>query len=819
MDSYLQQLVFDRLTADDDLADDVADLVLAACEGPQALDDALDGHPPAHPQNVSADDPPPEPPGAYVKSVAVQGFRGIGPLARLELSPGPGLTLVVGRNGSGKSSFAEGLELLLTGANLRWATQAKVWREGWQNLHHDGPTTLAAELYVEGPPGVLRVRRTWPAGTDVTAASDATAVGADGTATTLSELGWDVALSRYRPFLSYPELGSMFDVPSTMYDALAAILGLADVQTLVDVIRTSRLDRERALKEFKVQRDGFVERLGQCADERATAATLALAARPPDLDALELVLEGLVDGAAPAGELDVLRRLSRLTAPDGERVEAAIAELERAAARLDALQATEPARDAGVADLLQAALQHHADHGDADCPVCGTANVLDASWQTHASEEITKRRARADEYETARTHASSAQRSLLALAGAIDAQSSALAAIQLGIDPGDLIDRCDRWQQALGAADGHDGAPVRAAYAQMATAVTRLAELAGADVERRDDVWRPIAADLRDYLPDAVAAVRGQRQLPRLKAAETWARAAAASLQAERLAPITDAAKSNWDELRQESNVSLDGFALQRSGNVRRADVAVSVDGSTGGAFGVMSQGELHALAVSVFLPRAGFRESPFRFMVIDDPVQSMDPTKVDGLATVLAAAASDRQVIVFTHDERLAEAARRLGLDATVLEVTRRPQSVVEIRTALDPVERYIDDARALVRSDDVPAQIAVRVVPGFCRHALEAACTQAIRRRRLKAGSSHPQVEDALKRCTTLNTILALALFDDETKGSQVLGSVNNRFGARAADAVKLVNKGVHDVVSADLHDLVSGSAVLARKLADLQ
>ena len=34
---------------------------------------------------------------------------------RLELVPGPGLTLVIGRNGSGKSSFAEAMEVLFTG--------------------------------------------------------------------------------------------------------------------------------------------------------------------------------------------------------------------------------------------------------------------------------------------------------------------------------------------------------------------------------------------------------------------------------------------------------------------------------------------------------------------------------------------------------------------------------------------------------------------------------------------------------------------------------------------------------------------------------
>src|SRR5580658_8370288 len=50
-------------------------------------------------------------PGAYLKSVTVAGFRGIGPATRIDIKPGPGLTVVCGRNGSGKSSFAEALEV------------------------------------------------------------------------------------------------------------------------------------------------------------------------------------------------------------------------------------------------------------------------------------------------------------------------------------------------------------------------------------------------------------------------------------------------------------------------------------------------------------------------------------------------------------------------------------------------------------------------------------------------------------------------------------------------------------------------------------
>ena len=72
-----------------------------------------------------------------MSSITVEGFRGVGKVVTLSIPPGPGLVLIVGRNGSGKSSFAEGLELLLTGRNFRWEKpRAKVWQEGWRNLHH-----------------------------------------------------------------------------------------------------------------------------------------------------------------------------------------------------------------------------------------------------------------------------------------------------------------------------------------------------------------------------------------------------------------------------------------------------------------------------------------------------------------------------------------------------------------------------------------------------------------------------------------------------------------------------------------------------------
>jgi hypothetical protein len=169
-----------------------------------------------------------------------------------------------------------------------------------------------------------------------------------------------------------------------------------------------------------------------------------------------------------------------------------------------------------------------------------------------------------------------------------------------------------------------------------------------------------------------------------------------------------------------------------------------------------------------------------------------MDPAKVAGLATVLARAARERQVVVLTHDTRLADAMRALDIAATVVEVVRREQSVVELRRIQDPVQRYIDDAFAVAMSRDVPAE-ALRVIPGFCRLALEAASSLAATRRLLHQGRRYAEVQTILAKPTTLNMWLALALLSDPDRGGDVTSFLMKQY-PWAVDAVKECNRGTH-------------------------
>ena len=244
-----------------------------------------------------------------------------------------------------------------------------------------------------------------------------------------------------------------------------------------------------------------------------------------------------------------------------------------------------------------------------------------------------------------------------------------------------------------------------------------------------------------------------------LKSAEDWLRTIATEIHNERFQPIKERVQRIWNLLRTQSHVELEDITFQGKSTSRRVNLDVTVDGTRGAALGVMSQGELHSLALALFLPRATLEQSPFRFVLIDDPVQSMDPARVDGLARVLELASKKRQVVIFTHDDRLPEAIRRFQIAANIIKVVRREGSVVELREVRGPVRQYLDDAFSLAMNKDAPQIVTERVVPGICRQSLEAACLEVVRRRHLHKGKPHGEIETLLATHSKLLPRLALA------------------------------------------------------------
>ena len=830
MTSPLTDHILRRLSATGADASPWSWLVLAALEGDASLATYLAGtSAPARPSAPAPSVPGPavEPPGAFVGAITVEGFRGVGPSSTLPLHAGPGLTLVVGRNGSGKSSFAEGLELLLTGENLRWKGRSKAWGLGWRNLHQADATGIAADLLVEGR-GPLSVSRAWPAGAEVSAG--ASVVKAKGKSEApLASLGWTQALTTFRPFLSYNELGSMLDEgPSKLYDALSTVLGLDAFVVVQDRLATARKVLDELVKSAKGAATSLAldaEAVGATGREpRAVHLAALLKAKTWNLT----TLQELADGGANATRevLDMLRRLAALRPPDVDGVQQSVTRLRTALTQLEGLRGTDAARSLDRARLLEQALAFHAAHlagkggakakGRLDvaaCPVCGTTNGLTADWHAESTREVAALKAEASAVQQAEGAVAAAEREARGLVreyGLPSPTAGELASLQ-ALRQAEATWLAARTLEAPVALADH----LEAHVLEVADVTSRVAGDAAEEVARREDLWRPLAERLVPWLPQATRSLAAKTQVDDLKAAETWWKAAMEAIRDERFTPIAERAIAIWQQLRLQSNVDLGSVELEGTSTKRRVTLKVTVDGAPAEALGVMSQGELHSLALSLFLPRATLADSPFRFICVDDPVQSMDPARVEGLARVLHETAKTRQVIVFSHDDRLPEAVRRLGLPARMLRVTRRANSVVEVQETGDPVKGHLEDARAVLKTDDLRTDVKARVVPGFCRMALEAACVTTIRSRHLRAGGEHDALDALLAEHVKLYPLMALALFGDATRQGDVLVRLK-KLADRAPEAFKACNQGTHESFEGDLEGLVYDTEKLATALA---
>lgn len=676
-----------------------------------------------------------KPSRTYLKEITVAGFRGIGPRITLALAPGPGLTLVTGRNGSGKSSIAEAAELALTGENRRWSERAAVWKEGWRNLHQRATATIAVEMTEDGAPGIMTVTREWAADAGLEDAK-AHIRGNGGPPRPLAALGWTKPLELYRPFLSYSELGALVrGQPSKMHDALQAILGLDLLIDAERALNDSRKAADSASRRARQELPALLEKLAGHPDQRARAAEKALSGKVPDLDAL--------------------------------------------------------------------ALEHRSEHAGEPCPVCG-GRVLDDAWVSQASASVKRLTSRAKRAEAAHAEKAAALDELRRMI----MPKPAVLSEDLGTeaDPGPASAAWDNW--ALPS-------PTLAMYEGLVVPLAGVQEQAAAALKRRAEAWQPIASDLAAWAKQARESRQAAVRLADLKKAIEWLRKAGNLVRNTRLAPFADTSAEVWEMLRQQSNVELGPITLAGAGPQRKVALDVTVDGVRGAALGVMSQGELHSLGLSLFLPRATATDSPFGFLVIDDPVQSMDPAKVDGLARVLSFVARTRQVVVFTHDDRLPTALRQLQLPATVWAVTRREQSVVALKKTDDPVGRYLDDARAMARTRQLPEDVRAVAVAGLCRGALEAACFDVIRSRKLAAGVPHADVERALESARTLHHVMALAMFGSTTRGGDVIDKLRSMGGTAFVNAFNDCKSGVHERLHGDLKRFVEDVDALAQAL----
>lgn len=796
----VDQMLIDRLDRAEDLPEAGANLLYAALLGPDEFAEVLGGAAPSRPEP-----PPPDAPektgtvrGTYLSAIEVTGFRGIGPTAQLNLMPGPGLTIVTGRNGSGKSSFAEAAELALTGDNRRWSGRTQEWKEGWRNLHADDEPSIVVRLGVEQHPNGATVRRWWPAGGGLDSGrSDLQVYGQP--RRPLAEAGWDGPMELYRPFLSYAELGILLGGrPSAMYDSLQRILGLDRLVALENMLKQARKEADAQRHAGAVLLPGLRRTLAEHPDPRARAAEQALS------DLGELAMIAYADEADEDEIALPLRQLDALELRPRDELISQLDALRDALARIADLAGT-PAEEArAIARLLGQALEHYGNHPDQPCPVC-RGRTLDEAWAAEARAEQRRLTEQAEALETAHRQARTGWAALERWVPRLpDADVAGMA---------EAVAVAKQWAEAV-AAQRLDDLP--AVHDALAAALSTTQAAARALIAQRRQAWRPVVEQIREYVQAEQASQRAAANYTALKKAIDWLRTQGEKIRNDRFAPIAHQATEIWNALRQESNVELGGIRLVGVESKRRLALDATVDGVDCGALGVMSQGELHSLALALFLPRATMPESPFRFLVIDDPVQSMDPLKVYGLAQVLDRVARTHQVVVFTHDDRLPAAVRHLGLPARILTVNRLARSkVVMSSDGGDPALRYLNDARAVANDDKLEPRVRGLIVCNQIRDALEFTCHEVVRVRDFRAGRPISDTEAELAELKGLSGALRLALLGDARRSDNYQAALA-RLDHAAPRVVGAANRGAHGGNTRnDLHALIDDAERIVGKL----
>ncbi|GAA0664680.1 ATP-binding protein [Streptomyces thermocarboxydovorans] len=723
----------------------------------------------------------------YLGRVTVTGFRGVGSQARLNLRPKPGVTLVVGRNGSGKSSIAEAIETLFTGTNAHCAGHHPNRSVRWRNLHQGEQTAVEAKLTIEGDPSPSTLTRTWTG----EAFTDSRAVlkrPGHGTVT-LEEVGWEQATRTYRPFLSYVDLGNLINgKPAEMYDNIAAILGLDYLNAAARRLTAAKKELDAVVNAEKEKRPLLHAALESVEhDERALRALLAMEEKSgPDYAVLDALIAGVP--TADEGRLREARLEAAAEGPDLDRVGAAVDALRRALADVDDLKGTAAADAHSRAQLLQAALAHSDRHADdTACPVCGTDQVLDREWASRAEAQIAALLREAEAVRAAEAALRTAQQTLHDLIlppreipAVLTAPWRAWTDCRRITDPAELAERA--FKTALTLSDACDV----------------VARKAREELAAKDGRWRTVVDLLAEWTKLSREATAARPRRTEINAALAWIKKVTTEIRDSRVDAFAGHMQRIWEKLRRQSSVDLKNVKMHGSEKaaVRKLIMDVTVDDTEAPALSVMSQGELHSLALSLFLPRAATADSPFGFVVIDDPVQSMDPAKVDGLAQVLDELGRDRQVVVFTHDTRLPHAFRSQGLPVTVLKVERGERSKVHVTSETDPVQEAIDDAMALARTDNCPDAALRNVLPSLCREALAKAIVEAAWIRRSRTGLPADRLQAAIDATDRLIPLASFALFDDGCvhPDDEVRSRLRTLYGHESTTLIGQCQRGAH-------------------------
>lgn len=655
-------------------------------------------------------------------SLTVEGFRGFPTPVAFDLDADA--VILSGVNGSGKTSFFDAILWVLCGSVGRLnsdpsAVVSEYSRSGEARVElvlrngassatvtrrYDGVMHLtvkpdAAEYVTGAVAEAALIELLWP---DAKSAADQV-----------------LALSRSLTRATYLQQDSIrdfveADTDQDRFQVVGELVGVGRVAELQRQLESSRnawtratTGLEKELLPLEERREGFQARLRRLGEDQhadvvgaqyrawasAVAALVPRLAAPENPELLDRTLTGLAELERRLGrQFETCQRaLAHLDeqvpalpdmAPLEQAAQDALAHHTEALERLAEVQAQAAAfrqaqvkledQQRGLEALARLGLQHLSDH----CPIC-TQPIDVVSTRARLKDILTGTSQPTEELRPAPDVAAAAAQAADAERGLSEASAALLSARQLAL-------RHDQWQVTLNALaqempDVAKPLDLRAVAAAAETIEMHVLQARALRVEGERlslDLARAAEAAQRQQLEAQLrvleeeiaglsAALESRRATgdlaSRLINALRSASEALVGSELERIEPLLQRMFATVDPHPSFRAVGLLTKTVRGKGQLWTTLQDPTADKQVQDPAVVLSSSQLNVLAVSVFLAlNLAIPTLPLQVVALDDPLQSLDNVNLLGLADLLRRVKGSRQVIVSTHDDRLAKLLER---------------------------------------------------------------------------------------------------------------------------------------------------------------
>lgn len=657
-----------------------------------------------------------------IRRIEITGFRGASPDPKsslvVDLPTCPGLTVFHGQNGSGKSTIAHALRVALhPGYNSKpRSTRAKVSDNPWE----------PCDVHVDVDLAKIEVMLHSDSGEQIQATVEIAASG--GETTRLITRGdqnigpeWEDAYRIHRPVFAYAdEHGAIKGAD----DLRSFLFGHLLIGGYLDSLREKiKPGWARANEAFQAVENGwqtFEGTLKEISERYPEASTdIQPVERPDD----EQTRESWLTEYSFTGDL-ATRTAPRLSVENVSATHAAIdaAHSAVAAYRQAASAAWGPLDHA--LNVLLAEAKICPGLPDDECPVCGS----DAQWRT----ALTSRMRDLQHLNEPRNNAAGALAELRPHVEVLESMATLLDLDDAERPVPELVPPLRNAlleRRLLANGEGHNPAVLSALEAlHRSFADSRFGQLANRLVEQSHvlqqwnherskaarkfaDVWwenRKVAKN-RDLWRSVNDCVIDLEQ----------------GIRTERERQLMGIVKQTCAELLDSPDLILDALGIQQKTAMPTFNAAGN--GGSLRPLGALSAGQQNAfLLAPVVGPRS---PRPFGFVVFDDPVHALDDFRIETLATFLRERAKEHQVLVFTHDERLAETLRMSTPESKFLTIERNPTSSEIVITPDEPLwQRLLEVCSASLNAGEHEPQVKPGVARALMRQALDAAIRDAL-------------------------------------------------------------------------------------------